>query len=306
MRWFHESLDRLHIAAIELAMPRAFRHGTTSPSLQEHLAAVRLVPPPLTSQKRYRLTVQTLAGALACSYRVRFGPRPDLPVLIYHHGIAEMPYDKSFRGIFGVRRHLDAHLVVLQAPYHQTWWSVAKGMSTLTQFMAMCAVSIAMMEAIRRLFQDFGASRCLISGISLGGFLALAHHLLIGTADRYVPLLAGPDLAHVMLDTPFNRLLTPEARVPGEALRNCLDFRRAFQASDTHHVFPLLARYDLDMPYAHFHSCYAESQVPVVTMTRGHITGICAFATLRNHLLSCLKPLDTAGPQHEEATWSKT
>lgn len=306
MRWFHESLDRLHIAAIGLAMPSTFRHGTTSPSLREHLAAVRLTSPPLTAQKRYRLTAHTLAGPLDCGYRVRFGPRPDLPVLIYHHGIAEMPYDKSFQGIFGVRRNIDAHLVALQAPYHQTWWHVAKGMSTLTQFMAMCAVSIAMMEAIRRLFQDFGAPRSLVSGISLGGFLALAHHLLMGTADRHVPLLAGPDLAHVMLDTPFSRLLAPEARTPSEYLRTRLDFRRAFHDSDTRHIFPILARYDLDMPYAHFHACYAASQVPVVTMTRGHITGICAFATLRKHLLSCLEPLAAAGPQREETAWLKT
>lgn len=310
MRWFHERLDRLHIAAIELAMPRAFRHGITSPPLREHLDAIRLDLPPLTaSKKRYRLTAETLAGPLDCGYRVRLGPRPDLPVLIYHHGIAEMPYDKSFQGIFGIKRNLDAHLVAIQAPFHQTWWTVAKGLSTFTQFMAMCAVSVAMMEAIRRLFQEAGADQCLISGISLGGFLALAHHLLMGTADRYAPLLAGPDLAHVMLETPFRRLLAPEARAQAETLRGHLDFRSAFQDRETRHIFPLLARCDLDMPYAHLYPCYAASQVPVVTISRGHITGICALATLRKHLLSCLEPLiqmATANPQPEEPTWLQT
>lgn len=287
-------------------MPRAFRHGITSPPLQEHLAAVRLELPPLRSHKRYRLTAHTLAGPMDCGYRVRLGSRPDLPVLIYHHGIAEMPYDKSFQGIFGMRRNIDAHLIALQAPFHHTWWTVAKGLATYMQFMAMCAVSIAMMEALRRLFQDFGAPRCLISGISLGGFLALAHHLLVGTADRYVPLLAGPDLAHVMLETPFRRLLAPKARASDAYFRAHLDFRRAFRDSDTRHIFPLLAHYDLDMPYSHFQPCYAERQVPVATMPRGHITGICALATLRHHLLSCLEPLAAPGPQPEETTWSKT
>lgn len=290
MRWFHESMDRLQAAALGLAMPQAFQHGTTSPSLREHLEAVRLSIPPLTTQKRYRLTADTLAGPLACGYRVRLGSRSDLPVLIYHHGIAEMPYDKSFCGIFGWRT-IDAHLVALQAPFHRTWWSVGKGLTTISRFMAMCAVSIALMEAIRRCFQDYGASQCLISGLSLGEFLSLMHHVYIGTANRCVPLLAGPDIAHTMLYTPLGRLITSEARSQVEHVQSLLDQRQAFQASDTRHIFPLLARYDLHMPYHHLHPCYLDCQVSTVTFQRGHITGSLSYPALRHHLLSCLEPL---------------
>lgn len=307
MRWFHESIDRLHPAAFGLIAPRAFRHGTTSASLREHLRAVRLTTTPLTTSKRYRLTADTLVGPLACGYRVQLGPRPHLPVLIYHHGIAEMPYDKSFRGIFG-QRHIDAHLVVLQAPFHRTWWTVGQGLSTVNRFIAMCAVSITMMEAVRRRFHDYGSSHCLISGLSLGGFLALMHHLYIGTANCYAPLLAGPDIAHTMLKTPFGRLLTPEARAQTEHLQSLLDFRQAFQASETRHILPLLARYDLHMPYHHLYPCYLDSQVPTVALARGHITGSLSFNALRHHLLSCLELLrqtSTDGTQPENMSWFK-
>ena len=290
MRWFHESIDHLHPMVLGLVAPRAFRHGTMSPPLREHLDAVRLSVPPLSAQNRYRLTADTLAGPLTCRYRVRHGPRPDAPVLIYHHGVAEMPYDKTFRGIFG-RRAIDAHVVALQAPFHQSWLALAKGLGTLNQFMAMGAVSIAMMEAVRRRFQERGASRCLIAGLSLGGFLALMHHLHIGAADRYVPLLAGPDIAHTMLHTPFRRLLDPAARAQAGHLRSLFDFRQAFQACDARRIFPLLARYDLDMPYEHLHPCYQQQQIPTAILERGHITGSAAFAALRRHLLSCLNPL---------------
>ncbi len=293
MRWFHESMDRLQAVAIRLAVSQAFQHGTTSPSLQKHLDAVRLAAPPITTQKRYRCTADTLVGPLACGYRVQLGPQSDLPVLIYHHGIAEMPYDKSFRGIFGWRP-INAHLVVLQAPFHHTWWTVSKGLTTVSRFMAMCAVSMAMMEAVRRRFQDYGAARCLISGLSLGGFLTLMHHLYIGTASRYAPLLAGPDLAHTMLSTPFGRLIAPEARAQAEHFQSLLDLRQAFQASDTRHIFPLLAQYDLHMPYHHLHPCYLDGQVPTVTLSRGHITGSLSYRALRQHLLSCLEPLRQA------------
>jgi hypothetical protein len=225
-----------------------------------------------------------------------------LPLLIYHHGIAEMPYDKSFRGIFGWRA-IEAHLVALQAPFHHTWWTVARGLSTVSHFMAMCAVSITMMEVVRRQFQDYGAPNSLISGLSLGGFLALMHHLHMGTANRYAPMLAGPDIAHTMLKTPFGRLLTPAARAQIEHIQSLLDFRQAFQASNTRRIFPLLARYDLDMPYHHLYPCYLDNQIPTVILDRGHITGSVSFAALRNHLLSCLEPLRqtaTAGTSSEE------
>lgn len=290
MRWFHECIDHLQAATIRLALPQAFRHGTTSPSLREHLDAIRLSTPPITTSNRYRLTADTLAGPLACGYRVRLGPRPDLPVVIYHHGIAEMPYDKSFRGLFEWRA-IDAHLVVLQAPFHHTWWTVGKGLTTISRFMAMCAVSMTMMEAVRRQFHDYGAPHSLISGLSLGGFLALMHHVHMGTATRYVPLLAGPDIAHTMLATPLGCLIAPEARAQAAHIRSLLDFRQAFQASDTHRIFPLLARYDLHMPYDHLYPCYLDRQVPTVILNRGHITGSVALTTLRKHLLSCLEPL---------------
>jgi hypothetical protein len=173
---------------------------------------------------------------------------------------------------------------------------VRAGLTTLNHFMAMCAVSIKLMEAVRHLFVDKGACGSLMTGTSLGGFLALMHHLLVETADCYVPLLAGPDLSHIMLDTPFQRLLAPQARLQGTAIRRLLDFRQAFQSSDTRRVFPLLALYDLDMCYPYHHACYAASRVPVATLRRGHITGATAFVALRHHVRTCLQPLVPVAP----------
>jgi hypothetical protein len=130
------------------------------------------------------------------------------------------------------------------------------------------------------------------------------HHLTYGTADRYVPLLAGPDLAHVMLCTPYRRFLAPQALAQADHIRSLLDFREAFQASDSSRVLPLLAGYDLDMPYAHYAACYAAGGVPVATIWRGHITGSLAFAALRAHLLACLQPLGQVARRayHPEGT----
>jgi hypothetical protein len=158
-------------------------------------------------------------------------------------------------------------------------------------FLAMCAVAVRLAEAVRLALLARGARGSLVVGTSLGGFLALLHHLMLGTADGYVPLLAGPDLAHVMLGTHYRHFLAPQALAQATILRALLDLRQEFKASNTRRVLPLLARYDLDILYAHHAACYAASNVPVMTIERGHITGSLAFAALRAHVLMCLQEL---------------
>jgi hypothetical protein len=257
---------------------------------------VRLELPPFTPARRYAVTASTLAGHLEAGVQIRPGTRPDLPVVVYHHGIAEMPYDKSFRGIFRAGAAIEAHLIAIRAPFHRTWLHVLSGLATLRRFLAMCAVSVRLMEAVRLRFMANGARRSLLTGTSLGGFLTLMHCLTYGTANVYVPLLAGPDLAHVMLATHYRRYLAQEALEQPERLTARLDFRAALQASQPRNVFPLLARYDLDMLYAHHRDCYVASQVPVVTIERGHLTGALAFTALRSHVRRCLDAAKAAMP----------
>jgi hypothetical protein len=114
---------------------------------------------------------------------------------------------------------------------------------------------------------------------------------MFNTADGYVPLLAGPDLAHVMLCTHYHRFLASRALAHPMMLQELLDWRQALQASDTHRVLPLLAQYDRDMLYDHHAAGYAASGIPIVTIARGHITGSLAFAALRAHVLTCIQAL---------------
>jgi hypothetical protein len=161
----------------------------------------------------------------------------------------------------------------------------------MQHFLTMCAVAVQLGERVRQALLTHGARGSAIVGTSLGGFLALVHHLTFGAADGYVPLLAGPDLAHVMLRTHYHRFLDSEALAHPTMLQELLDLRQALQASDTRRVRPLLAQYDRDMLYDHHAACYAASGIPIVTIARGHITGSLAFAALRAHVVACIQAL---------------
>src|SRR5215831_8435542 len=159
----------------------------------------------------------------------------------------------------------------------------------MQHFLTMCAVAVQLGESVRQALLARGACGSMVVGTSLGGFLALAHHLMFGTADGYVPLLAGPDLAHVLLKTHYHRFLASQALAHPSMLQDLLDLRPALQASDTRRVLPLLAQYDRDMLYDHHAACYAASGIPIVAIARGHITGALAFAALRAHVLACMQ-----------------
>jgi hypothetical protein len=161
----------------------------------------------------------------------------------------------------------------------------------MQHFLTMCAVAVHLGESARQALLAHGARGSMVVGTSLGGFLALVHHLTFGTADGYVPLLAGPDLAHVMLSTHYHRFLASQALAHPTMLQDLLDLRQALQASDTRRILPLLAQYDRDMLYDHHAACYATSGTPIVTIARGHITGSLAFSALRAHVLACMQVL---------------
>jgi hypothetical protein len=294
MRWFHEGVDRLYIGVMRRLMPPVFRHGSVSAPLREHLAAVELQMPPLGVAGQYSLKARTAVGELQAGFRWRPASTAARPVLIFHHGLGEIPYDHTFRWMFRRGTPADAHLVAVRAPFHRSYIDCCRGLASLDRFLAMCAVSVTLIEAIRRASVERGAQGSVVAGISLGGFVALLHHLTYGSASRYAPLMAGPDLAHTLLSTPCRGFLAAQALAQPERLPACLDFRQAFQASDAQRVMPLLARYDLWMPCAFHQAGYAAKGVPVATIDRGHMTSSWAFAGLRRHLLSVLRTLPEA------------
>jgi hypothetical protein len=237
-----------------------------------------------------------MVGDVQAGFRWRPASNVDRPVLIFHHGLGEIPYDHTFRGIFRRRTPADAHLVAIRAPFHRSLIDCCRGLASLDRFLAMCAVSVTLIEAIRLAFVKRGAQGSVVAGISLGGFVTLLHQLTYGTANRYAPLMAGPDMAHTLLSTPCRGVLAKEALARPDHLLACLDFRDAFQASDAQRVFPLLARHDLWMPYAHHQAEYAANNLSVAIIDRGHMTGSWAFAPMRAHLLACLRAIAADDP----------
>jgi hypothetical protein len=282
MASIHSIMDRFPMV-ISSVFPKYFREGVESPAIWEHVDAVRFTAPDLTAPGDYKVTAQTQVGELEALVRVFRSPDSTAPLIIYQHGAKE--FDTSFKGIFGKQPRTDAHHVLVRAPFHENFRRFLYGIGSLSRYLAMYAVSACLMDAVIRQFRQAGCGPVTVCGTSLGGFISLVHHIRYNTADAYAPLLAGPNLAHCLLDSAYARQTAPGAKgAQRPYVQSRLDFSAEYGKVDHSNVFPLLGRFDqIVMPSANAESYGAT---PIQLIDRGHMTGSTAFALLREHIYS--------------------
>jgi hypothetical protein len=275
----HTVLDRVPMV-VSSVFPKYFRDGIESPTVWDQIEAVSFHGPDLTAPGDHPVQADTAAGQLAALVRVQPCANPTAPVIIYHHGAKE--FDTSFQGIFGKGPALPYHLVLVRAPFHDGFRQFLYGIGSLARYLALYAVSVRLIDEVIRQFRGAGCGSVSVTGTSLGGFVSLVHHIRFNTADAYMPLLAGPNLAHCLLESAYSRQTDRHAK--GSAyVAGRLDFSAEYARVDHANVFPLLGRYDqLVMPAA---NAAAYGTTPVRLMDKGHFTGSTAFAELRAHIL---------------------
>ena len=283
----HTSLDRLYIGLRILFTSRFYREGDRSSPFPEHLRSVDLDMPYIPGPGDYEVMARTLAGELEAGFRIGQWKGQGYPTIIYHHGAAEIPCDRSFRGIFPCRRKsIPANLIFVRAAYHRSSREFSQGNRTLAGWVAMLAASVSLIEKLVSWSGENKASFVMVSGMSMGGQIANLHHVYFNTADVYIPLLASAVMGDGLLDSAYRFLVASGARKNATRVKEVLNFEEEFLSADNRNVFPLLARFDEFIRYEHHKRCYKGR--PMVTINRGHLTGAFSFSSLREHILAQL------------------
>ncbi len=292
------TLDRLAVAPGVLGGERLryFRRAADGPPWAQHLTHPVPVLPSLRLGEPTEVTVRTLAGDL--SVGLLLAHRSDAPRLVVtHHGNNERAFDLGRRAKNSLNRALledppDASIVLIRAAHHDgPLRDYLDAAGELSSWMAMLAASVLTVEAlVQQQGRDAGRAT-LVTGISLGGWVANLHRAFHGTADRYVPMLAGARLGHQMVDSSYRHMLSHRARPDAEAIREQLDFDEVFRAVATRDVAPLLARRDAYCRAVDQADVYPEEAVS--WLDTGHIGTALAGAELRRHVVTQLARLDT-------------
>ncbi len=282
----HNFLDNFTLSLSALLLPKSkfFRQSIESPTFSEHLQGISLSLPEIKQEGQYEVKAETLIGVLNPAFRIAQWKGKEYPTIIYHHGSGENPYDTSFNSIFPVKKiGIPANLIVIRAPFNRSAKEYMTSIKKLSNFVAMLSVSMKLIEQLISFCRDKGTSCVVVSGISLGGWVANLHHTFFNSADNYKPLMAGAGFAEVFLNSVYKKLTAPLAEENPDQLRMILNFDDNFAKVDNSNVFPLLGRYDQIIKFERQKQCYNEHSLTV--LEKGHITGALAYKQLREHIL---------------------
>ena len=289
----HAFLDRYTVAVTALILGRRkwFRESLESQGFADLIDCVQLTVPEIKGEGFHELEAAMPQGTLDPAFHVAQWLGHEHPTIIYHHGNNERPFNygmgskNTFRAVFLSRRHeFRANLISLRAPFHAgSMKQYLDKLRRMSNFTAMLAVSVKLTEALVNHLKDNGSSPVVVSGISLGGWVVNLHRSFCGTADRYLPLLAGAALDELFTTSCYRKLAGSLVTENPQKVKGVLNFEEEFSRVREANVFPLLALYDQFIEYDRQRQCYGEGTVAV--MDRGHVTGTLASGTIRTHIL---------------------
>lgn len=312
MRSRHELIDEatVRIGSRLVGENRFFARSVDSPRVEEVLSELSFSVPDVREESTIELSVDTPVGTLDPAVKTWRWIDHRSPTIIYHHGNDERPFSPgrfepdTFRDI--VTAHADrfrANVIAVRAPFHVgTTREYARAMGDLANFVAMLATSVATIDRIIDRLDERSRGAIVVSGVSLGGWVTNLHRTYCGSADAYVPMLAGAALGDTFVDSAYRRLLGVAAENEPNAVRRTLNFAVDFAATGSTELYPLLARYDRYVEYDVQRRCYDGHDVAVVD--RGHVTSVLTPGPLREHLVTVLSrvpftaAVDVRGPEN--------
>lgn len=287
----HALLDKVTVKSTSLMLGKKkfFRSSLSTPGYRELLEEGSLDIPPITEKGTYEVPFKSPVGLLDPAFDLVQWKGDHLPTIIYHHGNNERPFNykpwekNSFFKIFNPRMdELEANLFNIRAPFHNSFKLYLEKIAHLDQFLAMLTASVRLVQELVIYSREKGSPRILVSGISLGAWVATLHRAFFNTADSYVPLLGGPRPADIFLNSIYSQLVAPGVLKNREAVASRLDFVEEFSRHEEKNVFPLLAIQDQIIRYEVQKEAY--SPYKVAEINRGHTTGFLAGKDLREHI----------------------
>lgn len=291
-----ENIDKFVLYTLHRRIPSSFETSyQNAPTFETVLAQTRVngrktAVYSLTAPGEHFIWLETMTGELRCRIHVRPAIDPAAPLVMFHHGFNEMPYDMSWRRIFYHPALSNVHAVSIQAPFHDTYSQpTAEGLATVQNAYQMFAGSLRMMELVQSCFEGEGTAYTAVTGVSWGGITSLLYEGVFQRTRAVIPLLSSPNLAQVMWD--IAELFHREMAVSREEIMRVFDFTSYYQRCDPDKVFPLLGEHDRFFRLEHHGDLFVtppSRERPFATIPDGHIIGHMKTAGLRQHVLGVL------------------
>ncbi|WP_155839878.1 hypothetical protein [Hyphomonas jannaschiana] len=238
----HILKDKLFLAIINLLGKPFFSGSAQSAAFLDHLDAISLDLPKLERDGSFiKVPAHGLAGFMEAGLRVIHDAGADAPVVIYHQGGGEIPFDHTISAAYPSGSSSGTTVIAVKTPFQTTQEELRDRFVDFNNYVAMIACVVKLTEALLQSTELTGAACKVVAGYSLGGFVSGRHHIIYNTADAYIPFVSGTAHAEIFLTTVK---AAAKARRNPEMLRSRLNFTEAWKKADNSNVFPVLGRYD--------------------------------------------------------------
>jgi hypothetical protein len=214
-------------------------------------------------------------------------------LVVYHHGLGEIPHDIAMRAMRAGSRTLRERcdVVCVKGLHHQSWRIVNGKLLADRDLFVRCLVASASLVREIAKQQRSRYRHLVLCGISMGGVITLVEGSREPRFDLYVPFMAGPNLADVLLRSYFSR--TIQSRYLKRARRSdwqpMLDMTERLAACEGPPIRPLLARSDRLFRVHAQREAYARiPRAQVRECAGGHITAAVRVDQLARHLVRCM------------------
>jgi hypothetical protein len=245
-----QQVDKLVLYMLNRGIPGSFEQGDLSgPALQEIVDQTRVNRHKtalynLVAPGEHPVWLKTPFGEMRCRVKVRLAVVPDAPLLLYHHGLAEMPYTSTWERLLPKSSPFPAHSAAIQAPYHNSYSEpLVSGFSSTQHVYQMFAGSLRVYELLQEQFEADGAAFTVTGGLSWGGITSLLYEALFQRARATIPMFASPNLAQVLADGAD--LIGRPLPMPREKLDDYFDFTPTYEQCAKDRIFPVLGEDDL-------------------------------------------------------------
>ena len=267
-------VDKLVLLAMNWQIPNSLHENyVVAFSLEEVLAETQIdlhktAIYSLTAPGEHPIWLKTIDGDILCHVKVRPSVTPNAPLLLYHHGFAEMPFTSSWSRLTPKDKPFPAHSVCVQAPYHNNIREpFIIGFSSVHHIYQMFAGSLLIMKLLQQQFEGEGAAFTIVSGLSWGGITSILFEGIFQQTRAAVPMFSSPNLARVLWDA--SKRLNRPLPVTHDTLDDLFDFTPYYERGDKSRVFPILGEDDLFFRYDAHAGLFPDETL--VTLPAAHV-----------------------------------
>ena len=283
IRTWTQYLDKLVLYVLNRRIPDSFEQNPAEMLDIEAVLAQTTVNLEKTAVSNliapgeHKVCLNTLCGELCCQVRVRLAVNPRAPLLLYHHGFAEVPYTSTWQKLFPKNNPFPAHLVAVQAPYHTEMNTAVQSVfSSLQHILQTFAGSIRIMQLLQAVFEENEAAFTVASGLSWGGITSILYGGVFNHVRAVVPLYASPNLAQLLWDNA--EMFGRDLPFSHETLSHYLDFTSYYERLESQRVFAVLGSNDLFFRKDHHATVYADEAL--VMTSSNHVGAVTQNRTL--------------------------